>query len=115
AAIERREVGLLAFTVALGEADGRVELQHNVIAVRAHSGDCSSDAIRFGHSVIDRVSQFAKQVFQVIVELQGWLPSTTNVILGLRFAGYKQVCAAAVSKWSTGLSYSFAMCAKMTT
>jgi hypothetical protein len=35
--------------------------------VRAHSGNGASDSIGIGHRVVDRVSQFTEQVFQVIV------------------------------------------------
>jgi hypothetical protein len=55
----------------------------------AHPGNRTGDAIGLGHRVIDRVSQFTEQVFQVIVELQGWLSRTTSAILGPQFVGYK--------------------------
>jgi hypothetical protein len=37
------------------------------------------------------VAQFAQQILQVIVELQGWLPSTPTLILGLHQLRYKRL------------------------
>jgi hypothetical protein len=47
--------------------------------VRTYPGDGASDAIGLRYGVVDGVSQFTQQVFQVIVELQGRspLPMTT--------------------------------------
>jgi hypothetical protein len=35
------------------------------------------------------MSKFAQEVFEMIVELQGWLPSTSILILGLPVKRYK--------------------------
>ena len=70
--------------IALGKPDGGVELEHYIVPMGAHPGDRTGDAIGVGHRVIDRVSQFTEQVFQVIIELQGRFSRTSVAILGSR-------------------------------
>jgi len=62
----------------LARTDGGVELQHNIVAVRTNAGDSASDAIGLRYVVVDGMSQFTQQVFQVIVELQGRSPLPLN-------------------------------------
>src|SRR5258707_12346273 len=63
-----------AAAASLRQPDGGVELQHNIVAVRTYAGDSAGDAVGLRYGVVDRVSQFTQQVFQVIIELQGGLP-----------------------------------------
>src|SRR5258708_30816791 len=77
-------------SVTLWESDGGVELQHDIVAVRAHSGNCTRDPVGIGHRVIDGVSQFTEQILQEIVELQGVVSRTSLAILGPAIVGYKR-------------------------
>ncbi len=57
--------------------------------MRAHSCNRPCDPVGFGHSVVDRMSKLAQEIFEMIVELQGRLPSTSILILGLHEIRYK--------------------------
>src|SRR5207253_903572 len=75
AAIERGELGvLIAGSVAAGQSDGGVQLQHNVVAVRANARDRAGNAVRFRNRIVDGMSQFTEKIFKVIIKLQGSLP-----------------------------------------
>src|SRR2546423_174760 len=91
AAVLGRELGCLGPPrVALCQPDGGIQFQHDIVPVSTYAGNRTRNAIGIGHRVIDGVSQFTEQVFQVIIELQGWLSRTSSAILGPPIVGYKR-------------------------
>ena len=70
--------------IAAREANRCVQLQHNVKPGGAHFGYRVGNTRGIRHGIVDCMSKFAQKVFEMIVELQGRLPSTSTLILGLR-------------------------------
>ena len=62
---------ILIRAVALGQPDRRVQLQHDVVSMGAHSGNRPGDPVRLGNGVVDGMSKFTQKILEVIVELQG--------------------------------------------
>ena len=78
AAIKRGKFRILIpGSIATRKTDGGIELQHDVISMRANACDGAGDAVGIRNRIVDSVSQLTEKVFKVIVKLQGSLSPTT--------------------------------------